>query len=40
MLKDQTNALPGYLSTIVRLRNLDIDSGNPEEIAGHWDEML
>ena len=39
-LKDQTNALPSYLCTIVRLRNLDIDSGHPEEIAGHWDEML
>ena len=24
-----------YLCTIVRLRNLDIDSGHPEEIAGH-----
>ena len=24
-----------YLGTIVRLRNLDIDSGHPEEIAGH-----
>ena len=35
MLKDQTNALPGFLSTNVRLRNLDIDSGHHEEIAGH-----
>ena len=34
-LKDQTNAFPSYLCTIVRLRNLDIDSGHPEEIAGH-----
>ena len=24
-----------YLGTIVRLRNLDIDSGHPEEIEGH-----
>ena len=24
-----------YLSTIVRLRNLDIDSGHPEEIASY-----
>ena len=24
-----------YLGTIVRLRNLDIDSGHREEIAGH-----
>ena len=29
-----------YLGTIVRLRNLDIDSGHPEQIEGHWDEML
>ena len=28
-------SLSVYLSTIVRLRNLDIDSGHPEEIAGH-----
>ena len=25
---------------MVRLRNLDIDSGHPEEIAGHWDEIF
>ena len=25
------NALPGYLGTVVRLRNLDIDSRHPEE---------
>ena len=24
-----------YLGTIVSLRNLDIDSGHPEEIEGH-----
>ena len=24
-----------YLGTTVRLRNLDIDSGHPEEIEGH-----
>ena len=34
------NALPGYLGTVVRLRNLDIDRRHPEEIAGHGDEML
>ena len=36
------NALPGYLSAVhlERLRNLDIDSEHPEEIEGHWDEML
>ena len=38
-LKDQTYALPGYLGTVVRLGNMDIDSGHPEVIAGHWDEM-
>ena len=31
--------LPGYRNTIVRLRNLDIDSGHLEEIAGHRDEV-
>ena len=35
-LKDQTYALPGYLSTVVRPRNpVDIDSGYPKKIAGH-----
>ena len=31
---------PGYLSTVVRLWNLDNNNSLPEEIAGHWDEML
>ena len=31
-LKDQINACPSYLSTIVCLRNLDIDSRHPEEL--------
>ena len=36
----EIHGLPDGLGTLVRLRNLDIDSGHPEEIAGHWDEML
>lgn len=39
-LKDQTHGLPDCLGTLVRLRNLDIDSGHPGKIAGHGDEML
>ena len=34
------HGLPDCLGTLVRLRNLVIDRGHPEETAGHGDEML
>ena len=35
-----SHGLPDCLGTLVRLRNLVIDRGHPEETAGHGDEML